>query len=228
MKRKVVLALCTVALATSAVAAGRSGTFGEAVKARLLAYASPAAAPAPAPSQKPAPGKPGATQQQQASSQPAPEHAVYNEFFYHVNFLRKKADKEEKGGKDAAQLRAFYKRQAKLDDAQNDKVSKAASDLERQLDLMDAKARKVIDKFRADVQAMDIKPGQKMPDPPAQLKTMQAERDALVMRAKENLRASLGDEAFGRLDQYVRQNIAPKMTAQRFDRPRPDNPNRPR
>ncbi|HEV7890820.1 MAG TPA: hypothetical protein VGP08_09285 [Pyrinomonadaceae bacterium] len=227
MKRKVVLALCTVALATSAVAAGRSGTFGEAVKARLLAYASPAAAAAPtAPSQKPAPGKPGATQQ--AAAHPVPENAVYNEFFYHVNFLRKKADKEEKGGKDARQLRAFYKRQAKLDDAQNDKVSKAASDLEHKLDLMDAKARKVIDKFRADVQAMDIKPGQKMPDPPAQLKTMQAERDALVMSAKESLRANLGDEAFGRLDQYVRQNIAPKMTAQRFDRPRPDNPNRPR
>lgn len=227
MKRKVVLALCTVALATSAVAAGRSGTFGEAVKARLLAYASPAsAATAAAPSPKPAPGKPAATQPQ--ASQPAPEHAVYNEFFYHVNFLRKKADKEEKGGKEAAQLRAFYKRQAKLDDAQNEKLSKAASDLERQLDLIDAKARKVIDKFRAGVKAMDIKPGQKMPEPPAQLKTMQAERDALVMRAKENLRANLGDEAFGRLDQYVRQNIAPRMTAQRFDRPRPENPNRPR
>lgn len=227
MKRKVVLALCTVALATSAVAAGRRGTFGEAVKARLLAYASPAAAAAtaPAPSQKPAPGKPAATQQQ---AQPAPEHAVYNEFFYHVNFLRKKADKEEKTGKDAGLLRAFYKRQAKLDDAQNDKVSKAASDLERKLDLLDAKARKVIDKFRADVRKMNIKPGEKMPDPPAELKSMQAERDALVMGAKDGLRANLGDDAFGRLDQYVRQNIAPRMTAHRFDRPRPDNPNRPR
>lgn len=227
MKRKVVLALCTVALATSAVAAGRSGTFGEAVKSRLLAYASPAAAAtSPAPPQKPAPGKPAATQQQ--ASQPAPEHAVYNEFFYHVNFLRKKADKEEKSGKEAAQLRSFYKRQAKLDDAQDAKLSKAASDLERQLGLMDAKARKVIDKFRADVQKMNIKPGEKMPEPPAELKTMQAERDALVMRAKDSLRASLGDEAFGRLDSYVRRNIAPRMIAQRFDRPRPDNPNRPR
>lgn len=230
MKRKVVLALCTVALATSAVAAGRSGSFGEAVKARLLAFASPAAAPAPAPAQaqKLAPGKPAATSAQTQQTRPVPENAVYNEFFYHVNFLRKKAAKEEKAGKEAGQLRAFYKRQAKLDDAQNEKLSKAASDLERELDLMDAKARKVIDKFRADVKALDIKPGEKMPEPPAQLKTMQAERDALVMRAKENLRANLGDEAFGRLDQYVRQNIAPRMTAQRFDRPRPDNPNRPR
>ena len=220
MKRKVVLALCTVALATSAVAAGRSGAFGEAIKARFLAAAAPA--------QKPAPGRPAANQQQTQQTHPVPENAVYNEFFYHVTFLRKKADKEEKAGKDAGLLRAFYKRQAKLDDAQNEKVSKAASDLERELDVMDKKARKVIDKFRADVKAMDIKPGQKMPDPPAELKTMQAERDALVLRARDGLRASVGDEAFGRLDQYVRQNIAPKMTAQRFDRPRPDNPNRPR
>ena len=228
MKRKVVVALFTAALATSAVAAGRSGAFGEAVKARLLAAAAPAPVAATAPARKPAPGRPAANQQQTQQTHAVPENAVYNEFFYHVNFLRKKADKEEKAGKDAKSLRAFYKRQAKLDDAQNEKVSKAASDLERQLDLMDAKARKIIDKFRADVQAMDIKPGQKMPEPPAQLKTMQAERDALVMSAKESLRANLGDEAFGRLDQYVRQNIAPRMTAQRFDRPRPENPNRPR
>lgn len=228
MKRKVVVALFTVALATSAVAAGRSGAFGEAVKARLLAAAAPAPVAATAPAQKPAPGRPAANQQQTQQTQPVPENAVYNEFFYHVNFLRKKADKEEKAGKDAKSLRAFYKRQAKLDDAQNEKVSKAASDLERELDLMDKKARKVIDKFRADVKAMDIKPGQKMPEPPAELKSMQAERDALVLHARDNLRANLGDDAFGRLDQYVRQNIAPRMTAQRFDRPRPENPNRPR
>ncbi len=75
---------------------------------------------------------------------------------------------------------------------------------------------------------MDIKPGQRPPDPPAELKAMQEERDALVMGALDGLRANLGGEAFGRLDQYIQQHIAPRMTTTRVDRPRPENPNRPR
>lgn len=226
MNRRVVVALCIVTLATSAVAAGKREALGEALKARFLA-ASPAAA---AQAQKPAPGRPAGAQSQQAQAprQPAPAHAVYNEFFFHVNFLRKKAAKEEQAGKDAGLLRSFYKRQAKLDDAQNDLVEKAASDLERELERVDRKVAKVVEKFRADVQAMEIKPGQRPPDPPAELKAMRAEREALVMRSLEGLRARLGGEAFGRLDQYIRQHIAPRMTAMRFDRPRPENPDRPR
>lgn len=225
MNRKVVVALCTVTLATSAVAAGKREALGEALKARFLA-ASPAAA---ATAQEPAPGRPaGAQTQAQPSQRPVPAHAVYNEFFFHVNFLRKKAAKEVAAGKDAGALRSFYKRQAALDDAQNMLIDKAAAELERELERVDRKISKVIEKFRADVQAMEIKPGQRPPDPPAELKGMQAERDALVMRALDGLRASLGGEAFGRLDQYIQQHIAPRMTAMRFDRPRPENPNRPR
>ena len=224
MNRKVILALCTVALATSAVAAGSRGALGESLKARFRS-ASPAS-----PTQKPATAARAAAAPTKVQQQPptVPEHAVYNEFFFHVNFLRKKAAKEEASGKESAQLRNFYKRQAKLDDKQNALIDKAAADLERELEAMDQKADKIIKKFRADVQAMDIKPGQRPPDPPGVLKTMQAERDALIVRAREGLHASLGAEAFGRLDQYVQQNIAPRMKAERLDRPRPENPNRPR
>lgn len=228
MNRKVVVALCTLALVTSAVAAGKREALGEAMRTRFLA--APAAPAAPVPQQQPAPGRPaGATPQQaQPAQQPAPAHAVYNEFFYHVNFLRKKAAKEEAAGKQAGLLRSFYKRQAKLDEAQNGLIDKTASDLGAALERMDEKARKIILKFRADVRAMDIKPGQRPPDPPAELKAMQAERDALILRARDGLRASLGGEAFGRLDQYVQQNIAPRMTAAGLGRQLPENPNQPR
>lgn len=226
MNRKVVVALCTLALVTSAVAAGKREALGEAMRTRFLA--APAATAAPA-QQQPAPGRPaGATPQAQPPQQPAPAHAVYNEFFYHVNFLKSKAEKEEKAGKDAAMLRSFYKRQAKIDDAQLQLLDRVAADLKGQLDQLDQKAQKIIRKFRADVQAMEIKPGQRPPDPPAELKAMQAERDALILRARDGLRASLGGEAFGRLDRYVQQNIAPRMTAASMGRPLPENPNRPR
>lgn len=221
MNRKVFVALCVVALATSAAAAGHRTPLGEALKTQFLA-ATPAAT---APARQPGQGRPAGEQPPQ---RPVPPHAVYNEFFFHVNFLRKKAAKEEADGKDAKPLRSFYKRQAELDDAQNLLVDKAAADLERELERVDKKVAKIIEKFRADVQAMEIAPGQRPPDPPAELRGMQEERDALVMSALEGLRANLGGEAFGRLDRYIQQHIAPRMTALRVDRPRPENPNRPR
>lgn len=100
--------------------------------------------------------------------------------------------------------------------------------MERDVDVLDRRAAKIIEKYRAGVQKMKIKPGDKMPELPAELRTMQAERDALVLRARDSLRERLGEESFQNLDQYIRQNIARKITAERFDRPRPGNPNRPR
>lgn len=220
MNRKVVVALCAVTLMTSAVAAGQRAAVGEVLKTHFLGTARAV----PVSRQQPSPGRPAEETRQRA----VPAHAVYNEFFYHVNFLKQKADKEEQAGKDAAMLRTFYKRQAKLDDAQLQLLDRAAAGLGRRLEQMDRRAQQLIERFRADVQALELAPGQTPPAPPAELKAMQAERDALVLRARDELRAALGEEAFGRLDGYVRQHIAPRMSAERFDRPRPDNPNRPR
>jgi hypothetical protein len=220
MKRKIIVVFCTIALTTTALAAEKRASIGEVLKTHFLATASLV----PASGERPSPSRPAEQPQQRA----VPAHAVYNEFFYHVNFLKRKADKEEKAGKEAALLRSFYKRQAKLDDAQTQLLDRAAADLGGKLERMDQKAQKIIEKFRADVQATEIKPGQRPPAPPTELKAMQAERDTLVLRARDELRASLGEEAFARLDHYVQQNIATRMNAERFDRPRPANPNRPR
>lgn len=222
MNKRIVVAICLVALATSAFAINARVETSNALQPHV---------PQPSNIGDVPDNKLATTNRILSSSQQqqtVPEHAVYNELFYHVSFLKKKADKEQKEGKDASLLRTFYKRQAKLDDTQNQLLDQTAADLERDVNMIDKKAQKVIEKFRADVQKLKIKPGDRMPEPPAELKTMQAERDSLVIRARDTLRAALGKEAFQRFDQYVRENIAKKMTAERFDRPRPENPNRPR
>lgn len=221
MNKKIVVAVCLIALATSAFAVGGHAKLGKA----LRPYIPTSSDVAPATAKSLSAANPTPT----APMQPAvPEHAVYNELFYHVNFLKKKADKEQQAGRDASVLRSFYKRQAKLDDAQSDLLEMTARGLARDAEVLDRQAEKIIKKFRSDVQKIVLKLGDRLPEPPAVLKTMQAERDSLVMRARDSLRAGLGEEAFQRLDQYVQENIARKMTAERLDRPRPANPNRPR
>lgn len=220
MKRKLFVALCTAALVTGAFAVIRGEEVSDVLKTRFLG----AARYVPAGAHRPSPGRTA----EEAAHRSVPPHAVFNEFFYHVNFLKKQADKEEKAGKNVAALRSFYKRQARLDDAQQRQLDQTASKLARELERMDEKAQKLIRQFRADVQAMNIGPGQVPPAPPEELKAMQAERNASVLRSRDELRNALGEEVFGRLDRYVRQHIAGRMMAERFDRPRPENPNRPR
>jgi hypothetical protein len=175
------------------------------------------------------PAAPGATELQQQAAHPAPpQHAVYDELFYHINFLGRKAAEKEQRGEDAKELRGFYKKQAKLDEKQDAALARVAADVARDLDLMDRKAAKVIKKFRADVQAMNLQPGQMPPSPPEELKAMQQERDAAVLRGRDTLRARLGEQGFARLDAYAQQYIAPRITSTKFDRPRPENPSRPR
>jgi hypothetical protein len=169
----------------------------------------------------------GATSTPQ-QSQPAPPEATYDELFYHVNFLKKKAVEKDQHGEDSTLLHTFYKRQAKLKDKQNDALNKVAADVEREVSALDKKAENIIRQFRATVQGMRLKPGEALPDPPEELKAMEQERSAVILRARDALRTSLGEQGFAQLDSYVQQNIAPKIRTMRLDRPRPNNPNRPR
>jgi hypothetical protein len=136
-----------------------------------------------------------------------PPHVVYDELFYHVTFLRKKADEIEREGKDASPLRSFYKKEAKLNDQQESLLAEIASNCRRDVEEMDKRARQIIKAFRQRVQAMHIQPGETPPPPPLELKTMQDERDAAVLRARDLLRANLGEDAFRQFDAFVQRNI---------------------
>jgi hypothetical protein len=45
--------------------------------------------------------------------------------------------------------------------------------------------------------------------PPAELKTMQEERNAMYLRARDRIRATIGEEDFRRLDEFVMQHGSP-------------------
>src|SRR5689334_15901771 len=51
-----------------------------------------------------------------------PEQVVWDELFFNVNFLKAKADETDRQGKDSSGLRAIYKKEAKLNSHESDKL----------------------------------------------------------------------------------------------------------
>ncbi|MBX5479284.1 MAG: hypothetical protein IRZ19_09415 [Pyrinomonas methylaliphatogenes] len=50
-----------------------------------------------------------------------------------------------------------------------------------------------------------------MPPPPAELQQLQRERNWIILRARDQLRAALGPQAFRQLDDYVKLKIVPNI-----------------
>jgi hypothetical protein len=229
-RKQVTLALSLLLLATAVMAAGGQAGFAEGAfsfrgrdKAQLMAQGAGAAqgrANAAEP-KRPQDGP------QQASPE-IPDFVIYRELFRHMQFLKQKAAEKEKKGEDGSSYRNFHKRQAKLDDRQAAALDRIASACEAKVEQLDKRAKEIINAARAEFPGGRIPEGQTPPEPPAELRTMQDERVGTIMKARDELRAALGEREFKRFDDYVRENIAKKIKPVRFDRPRPDIPDSPK
>lgn len=138
----------------------------------------------------------------------APEHVTYNEVFRHLKELNKQADEEEKKGKDAKHLRRLYKHLAKLDDAQAVILDQVAADTNRDVERLNAAAQKIIKAFREkhkDKKRIDL------PAPPPELMVLSQERKQTVLRARDRLRHSIGEEAFDKFDKFVKERVTPSL-----------------
>ncbi len=68
----------------------------------------------------------------------------------------------------------------------------------------------VIETFSAQYPNRVAPKGQKLPEPPPELKVMQAERNAIVLRGRDRLRAALGEQEFARFHDFVLRRFAAK------------------
>lgn len=142
----------------------------------------------------------------------APEHVIYRQFFHHLVTLKERAkDVESKGG-DGRGLRSYFKRKANLTDDEALALDAVAVDCERQVAELDAKAKPIIDAYRARLLhgKIDTK---NLPPLPPELATLQEKRNLTILHARERLQKLLGHQAFSRLDEFI------KMNAERNSRP---------
>jgi hypothetical protein len=138
----------------------------------------------------------------------ASEHALYRAFFDQVGLLRRKADELDQKGLNGSGARTFISRQTGLSESQMRLVEQIVADCKEEVKRQDEKALKFAEAHRARLQNAPAPEGY-MHAPPAELKTMQEERNAMYLRARDRIRATIGEEDFRRLDEFVMQHGSP-------------------
>jgi hypothetical protein len=138
----------------------------------------------------------------------APEYALYRSFFHQIDFLKRKADELDQKGKDGSGARTLIKRQTGLSDAQMQAVEEIVADCQKEVTQQDAKAMAVGQAYRERLQNSPT-PNGYLPAPPPELQAMQQERNAILLRARDRIRATLSEQDFARLDAFVKQHGAP-------------------
>ena len=139
-----------------------------------------------------------------------PEHVVYSFLFRHQNFMTKKAQDAESRGKDSSFFRNYYQREAKLDDRQAAMLSDIATQVELDVNAIEAEAKLIVDKIRAERASTPIKPNQPIPPSP-QLMALQQRRNNVVLQARNQLERVLGPSSFNDFQKYVKDRVASQI-----------------
>lgn len=148
-----------------------------------------------------------------ARSQPrsVPDYVTYKHLFRHVVAFRKQAEENEREGKNGAVLRTFFKRKAQLSDEQVSALEQIAADCDEEVRQQDARAKVIIDNYKAQYPDGKVPHGETPKPPPPELKAMTQERNAIVLRARDRLRAAFGEGEFRRFDDFVQRHVAPNV-----------------
>jgi hypothetical protein len=232
IKRRMTVVLCLTVLATSALALNKQLRLGvnpfsrQAEDAKTLQPVSNSVNNSTL-SQGQAGAQPQAEDPSRMPAGSIPQFAVYRQLFHHYAALKAKADEMEQHGQTGADLRSFYKRQAKLEDKQDKILDKIASEVDAEVAKLDKQAKKIIDDERAKYPLGKIPAGQTPPPLPAGLRDLAAQRTQIILKGKKDLADAFGGPEFKRFDEFVQQRIASRMKPVRFDRERPQFPDAP-
>jgi len=133
------------------------------------------------------------------------DHVVYRHVFHHVLALKKRAEEADDNGDDSTQYRTHFKRRAKLNDAEATLLEQVAIEYGEAEKILNARAKPILDAYKA-----RFPNGQVLNNPispPAELHSLSLERDGLVLRKRDLLRAAFGAE-FERFDSLVKKSVA--------------------
>jgi len=148
----------------------------------------------------------GAAAQNPTPTKP-PEHVRYYFVFRHLALLNQKAVEAERRGEDGKEFREHYKNYAKLSDTQMNQLNQAATDCLRDLAPLDARIKQLVTASRARVPDRKIAPNSTPPEPPAELKELDKERDQIMRRAYTRLREAFGEVEFSRFAGVIEKSV---------------------
>ena len=179
-KKRIIFTLCVVALLVSAFAASRNASS--------------------------TPARPTSPLQPETShaAHTVPEHVVYAFWFGKVNALNQRTRELQAQGRIGRTSYLPVQHEAGLTQAQARALSEIAAACMQEVTQKDERARIIIEAFRAQFPERRIPAGVTPPPPPPELRTMWEERNTIILRARDRLRAAFGEEAFTRFDNYAK------------------------
>lgn len=143
-----------------------------------------------------------------------PDHIAYLHLFRHTAAFKKKAEELERAGKDGSAFKTYFKRKAELNDGEAQLLDAIASECAGELEQQDAKAKVLIDAYKAQYPGGRVPHGEVPNPPPAELRAMSEGRDAIVLRYRDRLRATLGEDEFNRFQSFVKRRVVPNIHPQ--------------
>lgn len=222
-KKRLVVIISLVALATSALAIGSSIAQRFDPQGQVTVSSPSGLKPKPADLEKTTPPEPaqpnpwGQVPPKATESQEIPQFVVYSQVFRHLKELHKKAAEEERLGRDGEHFRKLYKQMAKLDDLQTSQLDQIAGETADEIDKLNTRAMQIIKAIRAQHPDGKLAQGELPPTPPAELGELSAKRRDVIMQGRERLRAVFGEDEFQRFDRFVQEHIKPAI--RRLDGP---------
>jgi hypothetical protein len=153
-----------------------------------------------------------------------PDEVIYRHLFHHVVAFKKKAGEFRRAGKDGRSFETYFMRKAGLDERENESLAEIASEYDVEAGLLEARAKVLIDAYDAQYPGGRVPSGQ-TPKPPApELRAMSEERDAMVLRYRDRLRAAFGDEGFSRFHAFAKGRVVPVISSRPNDTTAPAQP----
>lgn len=159
--------------------------------------------------------QPSNAQPLQTPQKLVPDHIVYRMFLRDLYTFKLKAEESERQGnhKSSEAYRNIYKVPAGWTDEQARILEEIATECERQIKEVDAKAKKIIDERRALYYPNGkVQPGGQLAPPSPELKLLQEERNATILKFRDRIREALGEQEFHRLEQFLKSTVAPTIT----------------
>jgi hypothetical protein len=142
-----------------------------------------------------------------------PDHVLYRMLFHDVYLRKQQALKALSEGKPdiASAWRYSYKRDANLSDDEASLLEEVADAAEAEVSQQDAKAHEIIARDRARYPNGKLPEGQTIQPPSPELVQMQADRNAMLLKFRDQLHSGMGDFEFGRLHAFLMRNLASKI-----------------
>jgi hypothetical protein len=216
-KTRLIASISLVAFATFALAIGNSIAQKSDPQGQVTVSSPSGLKPKPADLDRTTPhGPPQSNPRAEVPSgapapQDVPQYVVYGQVFRHIKELNKKADEEERQGRDGDHFRKLYKQMANLDDVETSELDRIAAETNDEIEKLNIRAKQIIAEIRAKHPDGKLAQGELPPAPPAELAELSAKRRDVILQARERIRSVFGENEFQRFDKFLQERMKPAI-----------------